>query len=198
MNIYHVNTDIDRFKFFATKALGQMDQILFSPPGQKLGAAWKGLTIFNIDPSVEDYPGELPIGDFVGISTNAIGVTGKASGMVGDALRYCGELLPVNCPDLPQPLWWFHPTSLIDALDVAHSDAKVLAESGRLFVTRYAFFADRLADAVIFKVPQSPGSTFCTEAFKSLVEKHGLTGLAFRLAWSNESAAQEHLSGGCT
>jgi hypothetical protein len=186
MNVYHVNNDTERFKYLTSPVRSDFEQLFRTPFGQKLGSAWKGLRVYNRSPDAEDYPGDLPAGDFVGITASEIGVTPKALAIVGDALRACGELLSVDCPDHPDPLLWFHPTQIVDALDVAHSDARPIGDSGKLFVSRFGFFADRLGDAVIFKVPQSRGFTFCTDTFKSLVESNGLTGLSFGLAWSDE------------
>lgn len=186
MNVYQVRSDIERFKFFNTPNKFDLEQLFDAPFDQKLGSDWKGLTVYNRNPQSEDYPGDLPAGDFVGITASRIGVTPKALAIAGDPLRACGELLPVDCPDHPQPLLWFHPTTMIDALDVAHSEAKPILDSGKLFVTRFGFFADRLQDAWIFRVPQSAGFVFCTDTFKSLVQNNGLTGLDFMLAWSDE------------
>lgn len=188
MNIYNIYNDVDRFLFFTSRGVGVMDQVLFSPLGQKLGEAWRGLHLCKLDSTVEGYPGELPAGDFVGISASQIGLTPKAVSIVGEGLKRCGELLPVTCPDHPEPLLWFHPTAVIDALDVAHSEAKPILDSGRLFVTRHGFFSDHLRDALVFRVPQDPGPKFCTDTFKSLVQDNGLTGLRFQLAWSDEPA----------
>lgn len=59
------------------------------------------------------------------------------------------------------------------------------------------FFGDRLPrDVSLFKIPEFAAKTYCLERtgkpkgneFKALVEKHGLTGLQFRLVWADEKA----------
>lgn len=94
-----------------------------------------------------------------------------------------GELLPLACAE--EELLLFNCTTVVDALDEARSEI-VRFRSGRVMVIdRYAFRAERLTEAGIFRIPQwgYGGELYVNDAFRDLILGSGLTGLAFKQLW---------------
>jgi hypothetical protein len=74
-------------------------------------------------------------------------------------------------------------------MDEEHTIGRRMDDGFYAGVDRMAFRAAALRDAVLFRVPRRGAGlagTFCTDAFKDLIEDRGLTGLDFVLTWSDE------------
>jgi hypothetical protein len=91
----------------------------------------------------------------------------------------------------PDPTYWlFYITNVVDALDLANSEVVYFPSTpGKVMaIDRYSFKPEAVRDQWLFTLPQRPGSNRCvTDRFVDLVRQHGLTGLEFKLLWSDES-----------
>ena len=92
------------------------------------------------------------------------------------ALNY-GQLLPLRGEDA----WLYNVTNVLDCLDHERSRIACFDDGAILAIEQYAFKADRIGAAEIFKLPGRASSVFVTESFVSRVRKSGLVGVSFRL-----------------
>ena len=75
----------------------------------------------------------------------------------------------------------------IDALDEAGSTLRRFRDGGIMGIDRYALRPEAIGDATLFRLVGYNGGPLCTDAFVADVERHGLTGFAFREVWSSEA-----------
>jgi hypothetical protein len=75
--------------------------------------------------------------------------------------------------------YYLHTKRTIDALNIDQSDV-LHSDSSIVLIKRYTFYRDRLADPVIFSLPQFRPFLFSTESIPGIVEKAGLRGFNFR------------------
>jgi hypothetical protein len=159
-----------------------------APAGQSLSEAWTPIRFRDVPPGDESYAGPLPTGDFVGLAFD-IGLTKRAMHRVGDVFGTYGELLPViyEGEHGEEALHWFRCLTVIDARDDGKTLGKRYTDDPVSYVRidRYAFFSDRIRNALLFHLPQGR-TLFCTETFKKLIDDSGLVGLSFQLRWSDE------------
>jgi hypothetical protein len=195
VNVYwcHFN---HKYKSLFHADVSELDRAVFCPAGQSMAEGWRPFSFRDERPEEEGYAGLLPWGDFVGLG-KGIGLTAVAMQRVGDVLRACGELLPVTYEADSggrDTFHWFRCLTVIDARDDSKTIGKRYSDNPVSYVRidRYAFFADRIGDALLFHLPQ--GTTlFCTEAFKKLIDDSGLVGLSFQLRWSDEPEGARRL-----
>src|SRR5690606_38201158 len=91
-----------------------------------------------------------------------------------------GEILPVTCDGAPY--WIVHPTEKtgLDAIDRDKSKREVIDECEYIGVQSLVFKEEALSDLLIFQTEfNGYKNIYCTEKFKSLVEKSQLKGLLF-------------------
>jgi hypothetical protein len=121
--------------------------------------------------------------DFPWLGEHVLILRPRAVAVLEPALRSCGELLPLTCPDAE--LWLFNALTVADALDEAASSIVRFDDGDILGVERYAFRPDRLPDAPIFKVPQLlRGPLFLTDDFVEQIRAHHLTGFGCSAVWA--------------
>jgi hypothetical protein len=121
----------------------------------------------------------LQASDFPSFTVSHIPVfSTKAVEILGDVLTKNGELLPLNCID--GEYFAYNVLNLVSALDQEKSDI-VRFPAGRIMTVRkYALYEDKLADQMIFKIPEIVLlSVFVTDRFKNQIEDAGLTGFCF-------------------
>jgi hypothetical protein len=189
MNVYEIHHDSDSFRRLVTADFVKSDPLTYWPTGTDLDLqSWDPPVYRNENPSSEGYEGERPLGDFAGLdASNDIVLRAKAIRAVGDVLRKYGALLPVVYQDTGEILQWFHCMTQIDALIEDRTIGLRLATGQMTCIDRYAFSATPLHDAMVFRLPQRKrGGELCTDRFKQLIEHHRLTGLYFKLRWSDE------------
>lgn len=97
---------------------------------------------------------------------------------LGSVLTKNGELLPLECDEMP--LWVFNVTTVLDALDLKQSDIIRFPSGGIMDVNAYIFQPSRIHDESAFRVPDLD-TVFITEDVVKLAGK--LAGVGFKLLW---------------
>jgi hypothetical protein len=140
--------------------------------------------------SDEDYDPNVVRGDFIGLAGN-IGLDSNAIEKAALLFEPWGELLPVSINHQPNQAFFFHCTTVRDAIDEKNS---TYFES--TLIDRFAFLPDQIGDAKIFTLPSNAPfhrQIFCVEHVKLEIERLRLAGLRFILQWSNEPLAMAYL-----
>ena len=108
----------------------------------------------------------------------------RRAAALADLLIPNGELLPIYCGG--EKLFLYNVTRVIDALDELNSEIDEY-EGVLTAIDEYCFFPERLANEVVFKIPQDvTGDTYVTDIFLERVRKAGLRGFDFPIVWSDE------------
>jgi hypothetical protein len=111
-------------------------------------------------------------------------------------LEMSGELLPVHIKGEKGKFFIFNCTNTINVIDEKKS--KWSTECGYKELIKPAFVPERFGEPTVFKIQEDAGvNLYCVQRtgdsedseFKALVGHHGLTGLEFELAWSDEKRA---------
>jgi len=120
----------------------------------------------------------------------------RAAELAGEALEMSGELLPVTIEDEDGDFFIFNATNCINVLDKEKSTWRQLDAKGEYKeLQSLEFLPARFGEESIFKFPEEGAiGIYCLERtgdanegeFKAVVEKHALTGLEFKLVWSDE------------
>jgi len=95
-------------------------------------------------------------------------------------IGYCCEALPIADAN-GHGYFVIHVMDTIQALDLAHAVVSRNATTGRVNrVFRYAFYADKVSEKHIFKLPLEVGGELIVDGdFRRTVEMNGLRGLLF-------------------
>ena len=120
----------------------------------------------------------------------------RAMAIVGDLLRETGELFPVQVRG-DQQKYQLHNIARMEARLLDHKKTAWQTIGAEKCVEVPAFHADRIgAQLKLFKIPEDHGlGIYCVERtgkdgeFKALVDRHGLTGLRFKLVWTDGKTA---------
>lgn len=155
--------------------------------GKPYPKSWKPVTLRL------DKPG-LRRADFLNFGWKVLLCGPRTMEVVGDLLRTSGELFPVSVAGEARAYQLLNVTRMLKtALDAKRSEFR--GGPGHKALRVPAFHGDRIGtDVSLFKIPQNfGGSIYCVERtgepeggeFKALVEHHGLTGLEFKLVWSD-------------
>lgn len=144
----------------------------------------------------------IPVPNFLNFSGSVLVCDQSARELAGEALEMSCEFLPIKIEKVKGEFWICNITNTINVVDSEKSQWENLGkdESGQLMrrLIRPAFVAERFGEESLFKVPEDRGAgIYCLERtgdpddgeFKAVVEKHGLTGLAFELIWTDERRA---------
>jgi hypothetical protein len=122
--------------------------------------------------------------DAVPFFSGAVALRAGAAAAIASEIVECGEMLGVRLPPgEKEQLVVFHVTKVIDALDVARSEAERLPDGYVMRFLRMSFVASRLAGASLFRLPQSTRHhmmIFCTARFVEKWRAARLSGLAFK------------------
>ncbi len=121
--------------------------------------------------------------DFPWLGAHVLVLRERAVATLEPALRSCGELLPLACPDAE--LWLFHALTVADALDESASGIVRFSDGKILTVERYEFHPEKVPNVPIFKVPQLlRGPLFISDEFVHLVKASDLTGFGYSAIWA--------------
>jgi hypothetical protein len=157
-------------------------EYLWSLDGTPRQEGWQPLPVTRLTAS--DLGEPWSEADFPWLGPHVLVLRERAVAALGPALRSCGELLPLSCPDAE--LWLFHPLTVADALDEQASAIVRFADGGILTVERYAFHPDKVPGVPVFKVPQlMRGPLFVTDSFVEQVRASNLTGFGCSAVWSS-------------
>jgi hypothetical protein len=103
-----------------------------------------------------------------------------------------GELLPL--PHKAEMLHVLNATECVNALDEDTTEWIYGKTTGtRIGIRRYSFYANRLLEGPLFKIPETSATDILTiegmkdpdDEFKGRVEQLGLTGLRFEEIWDS-------------
>jgi hypothetical protein len=185
MNVYELNVVNEKYKalyFTDVNAIAHMDS---QPLAKPFGSTWRSVEFSHDKPGQEGYKPNAINSDFFNMGFE-LGMSPATAERTSEWFLPYGELLPVKITDDGSTAYWFHCTTLVDALDKMNSIGS-LDDDGKMRNPELAiFFPDKLRDAVIFQLPESSGRIYCTDQFKNQIEASGLTGLSFVLEWSDE------------
>lgn len=192
MNVYRVRSIVE----IETKG-GNLRQVFSSADAVK-GVDW--IEHFNGQPYTKprkkmtftlDKP-KLKRADFLNFAWKVLICNERAMNVVGDVLRASGDVFPVAVKGEKEKYFLCNPTNLLKhAFDEKNSNYVKLPTHSVLMAP--AFHANKIpADVQLFKMPQESG-IYCVERtgraedgeFKALVDRHGFTGLQFKLMWSD-------------
>jgi hypothetical protein len=109
----------------------------------------------------------------------------RAVDALGELLRACGELLPLECTG-GAPLWTLNVTTLLDALDEDRSKLLRMPDSGEILRVKVPFFrSEGVAQAQLFKLARMPrGLIYVTEPVAQRIKSLPLRGIDFKQVWA--------------
>lgn len=186
MKIYRVRPDVNKYQYFMLEdqALELSDMMSFD------GTAGKAETW--IAPSVYIYKPKQKMGNFLALwGTDAVVVDDSALEQLLDLLEMCAELLP-----LPYKDKLYHVLNVTECINVLDEHrTQWVYEKGSGPIKKYAFHANRLTEAPLFKIPETCKSEILTceglkdpdDEFKGRVERLGLKGLIFEEVCSDQT-----------
>ena len=157
--------------------------------GQPYSRRWQPIELYIDKP-------KQPRPDFYHFGLSAFVCNERALEHVQGCLEEAGELLPVSIEREPGEFFIFNVTNCINVLDHEKSSWRGYGPNNMFKrLTTPVFIPERFGDESIFKFPEACATTYCLERsgeyregeFKALVEHHGLTGIEFRLVWSDET-----------
>ncbi|MDX8447992.1 imm11 family protein [Mesorhizobium captivum] len=93
-----------------------------------------------------------------------------------------GELVPLR----GEKVWLFNVTNMIDALDRERSEIVYFDDGDILAIERYAFHADKIGTAEVFKLPMRASPVFVNDVFVDRVRDAGLRMVSFRPRWISD------------
>ena len=185
MDVYKLRDDLRGDYRSLIMAVGDPTEFNRRFDGTPMKRPWTDVTI-----EWTDDQSQFPKPDFPQLSSTSIPIfSSRAIDALRDLLERNGEILPTTCGG--DQLFFFNVTRVIDAFDESNSEViRYRATSEIARVARYFFLEERLAGAVIFKIPQFPVSrVFVTDPFVERVRSTGLTGFWFPRLWSPDPKA---------
>ena len=196
MKVYHIyplaKPYEGNFDHYATLRVNERDRRLFGGDdfsGRPYPRKWTPVELYVAQPN-------RPRPDFFHFGFSAFVCNQRAMEMAQGVLEEAGELLPVTIEREPGNYFIYNVTNCLNVLDHARSKWQPYGPDGKFKrLLEPVFIAERFGDESVFKFPEDPITSYCferggdgdEEGFKALVERDGLTGLEFKLVWSDES-----------
>jgi hypothetical protein len=179
MNVYKLRADSDRYK-----GLIMPGGDLFEFAGRFNGrpvTRLDGYERIRLDPDTRTHRK----GDFPSLIPGVPVFGRRAMDALRDLLERNGEAFPIIIAG--DEYFLFNVTRVVDALDESRTKLRRF-DDGRVYqIDSYAFFPDRVASEVIFRIPQLIDSTpYVTDEFVKRVESANLKGFWFPLVWSSD------------
>jgi hypothetical protein len=138
----------------------------------------------------------LPKPNFFNIGPTAFVCDEKAREIAAEPLEMSGEFLPIKVEGEKGKFWIYNCTNCINVVNAKASKYwKFGPGPNDRQIDIPAFFASRFGEETIFKIPEDRATlVYCVEftgdpeegEFKAVVEHHKLTGLEFKLVWSDK------------
>ena len=157
--------------------------------GVPYGRSWRAPTFFIEKPLI-------PKPNFFNIGPTAFVCDEKARELAAEPLEMSGEFLPIKVEGEKRRYWIYNCTNCINVVDVKKSKwTKLGPKPDDRMMERPAFYASRFGEESIFKIPEDRATlVYCAEftgdpdngEFKAVVEHSGLTGIEFKLIWTDE------------
>jgi len=121
----------------------------------------------------------------------------RARELAGEPMEMSGEFLPIKVEGEKGKFWIYNCTNCINVVDAKASQWQKLGPGRQdRMLKKPSFIASRFGEETLFKIPEDRGTRiYCAEfsgdpddgEFKADVEHHKLTGLEFKLVWSDET-----------
>jgi len=157
-------------------------EYLWSLDGTPRQEGWRPIPVTRL--TVDDAGQPWSESDFPWLGAHVLVMRERAVAALEPALRSCGELLPLSCPDAD--LWLFHSLAVAEPSTSRASSIVRFSDGEILTVERYAFHPDKVPNVPIFKVPQLlRGPLFITDDFVDQVKANDLTGFGCSAVWTS-------------
>lgn len=137
-----------------------------------------------------------PMADFYSFGCTAFVCSDRVA-LYSGALWDEGEFLPVRITGRKAEYHLYNVTNCRSHLNPRNTIWETDKTTGARIIKSPAFHADRLGEDCIFKIPEDGATAiYCLErndvpgfeSLRTLVKRHGLTGLEFKLVWSDKPA----------
>ncbi len=182
MTVYKIQADNEHYKAFDLDIeeifdkLGEDFDFNFPCLGISVKEKWQTLSSGKYVP-IPEYEHATKIPDISDWQSGDLVFSGKACDLLYKHLADYGEFLPVKCDD--QNCHIFNVLNIMDVVDVENS-AQILDQGVFMGIKKLSFKEGLLTDTLLFKIKyDNLHNIYCTDAFKTLIEKSGLTGLIF-------------------
>ena len=171
--------------FCLPESLRQLDESYFS--GCPFPKDWKRVELLLNDKGQDAF-------DFYGFGAKALVCSKKAS-MWCSPLWDEGEFLPVRIRGLKGEYFLYNVTHCASHLNPKKTTWATDKLTGLRTIKSPAFHAERLDEDCVFKIPEDGATAIYAlehedfeghESLKTLVKRHGLTGLEFKLVWTDK------------
>ena len=187
MRIYRIVADVNRYQGFSVEGddIWHTDMMTFDCKPK--GSDWAAPSVYTLHP-------RLTRGSFFNLCPGALVLDGHATEALQDLLEMSGEMLPLSYNN--ESFTVLNVTECVNVLDEDGCKWVYGKSTGaRIRIERYAFRANRLTEAPLFKIPETCRSEIlCCEGlkdsddeFKHRVERLGLKGLIFEEVWEGQS-----------
>ena len=128
--------------------------------------------------------GERLSSDFPWLGEHAPLLRRPAVEALAAALRPYGELVALR----GEEVWLLNVTNVIYALDEARSRIVRFDDGDILAIERYAFDAEKIGSAEVFKLPMRASPVFVNDVFVERVRNAGLRNVSFEPVWTPGTA----------
>jgi len=182
MKVFRLAQDLNRFTALAMVHEPDLN-VSFEFGERRLAPTWRR---YAVRPITEEFPELTEVGDFTTLGTIPV-FTERAVAVLGELLAENGEILPLECSVGGTSYYAYNVTTVVDALNRDKTKALWLDRDRIMVAERYAFKAERLAAASIFRIPELR-AVFVTDVFVDRVRRAWLKGFAPELVWTEESA----------
>jgi hypothetical protein len=85
-----------------------------------------------------------------------------------------------------EKVWLLNVTNVIDALDKERSRIVYFDDGDILAIEKYAFDADKIGTAEVFKLPMRASPVFVNDVFADRVRNAGLRTVSFKPRWTSD------------
>lgn len=161
------------------------------------GGAFKGIPFNKWKPQTFYVEKPLiPKPNFFTIGATAFACDERARELAAGPLEMSGEFLPIKVEGEKGKFWIYNCTNCINVVDAKKSKYwKFGPGPDDRQMDRPAFFSSRFGEETIFKIPEDRATlVYCVEftgdaddgEFKAVVENSGLTGLKFKMVWTDK------------
>ncbi|WP_192244614.1 imm11 family protein [Mesorhizobium silamurunense] len=155
-------------------------EVFFSLDGTPLGS-WEPPVMQRVsdgDPVYSDFPW---LGEHVPLLRK------PAVDALAASLAPYGELIPLR----GEKVWLFNVTNVIDALDRERSEIVYFDDGDILAIERYAFDADKIGTAEVFKLPMRASPVFVNDMFVGRVRTAVLRTVSFKPRWTSDGSLRD-------
>ena len=154
--------------------------VFWSFDGKSLTSSWAPIRVRFV--SSDEYHSAMR-SDFPWLGSHALVLRKRAIDVLQPILRGQAEILPLVADDT-QELAILNVTRVLDALCISQSEIIRFPGTDRIMkVIRPEFREELLANVDIFRLPFRASSTYVSQRFVDAIDRAGLKGLRFRLAW---------------